>query len=376
MRLWLNVLWAAALVSAVPALAQSLIDEDFRGGELDWENWCPCQMDMEGEPVAFPADPEEPGDHVARIVVNEASLGGNKCRSGAPNFECRPPIVSGAAAMSVAAAFEVAPTANPPESLGPSLVRRPAAASLAAAAPVDPYCTDEKELRAHREKEEDECIQRQELRLAKRHGHAADDPHLYSLRFRMPATIADRTHSIRWVTAQWKQEPVSENYEELLGDEWGPSPFLAQRFDDGVLHVTVQDEHCRCKVASAPYPDGSNPVWTDGKAEYCESTQPDAPAGQKCPTDLQVKYGANPVLSTALGSWVEMSYRVEASRSRDAVISVYEGNRLIVEVTGKIGYEPSSKETSVTKFKIGHYRDYMPSEDAMEIDWVRVTPAP
>ena len=56
-------------------------------------------------------------------------------------------------------------------------------------------------------------------------------------------------------------------------------------------------------------------------------------------------------------------------------IEVYEGERFIVRVTGLIGYEPDAKETSMMKFKIGQYRDYMPSTDAMDIDWVRVAPA-
>ena len=57
----------------------------------------------------------------------------------------------------------------------------------------------------------------------------------------MPAVIQDTKNSVRWVIAQWKQEPVSPAYKD-------PSPVLAQRFDDGVLHVTVQDEDCRCRV--------------------------------------------------------------------------------------------------------------------------------
>ena len=44
---------------------------------------------------------------------------------------------------------------------------------------------------------------------------------------------------MRWVTAQWKQEPISARYDDEFKKGWGPSPFLAQRYDDGVLHVTV-----------------------------------------------------------------------------------------------------------------------------------------
>ena len=217
-------------------------------------------------------------------------------------------------------------------------------------------------------------MQRQELRLQDQHSHPADQPHLYSFRIRMPAIIEDRTNSIRWVTAQWKQEPISEAYQRQFGDTWAPSPFLAQRFDDGVLHVTVQDKHCRCKIASAPNPDGSNVVWADGRARYCASTKPDDTENSSCTPDLDLKYGSNPVLPIALGQWVEMRYRVQASRSGAAVIEVYVGDRFIVRVTGKIGYEPRPDERSKTKFKIGHYRDYVPFAHAMEIDWLRIEP--
>jgi hypothetical protein len=189
----------------------------------------------------------------------------------------------------------------------------------------------------------------------------------------MPAIIEDRTNSIRWVIAQWKQEPLSDSYERQFGKGEGPSPFLAQRFDDGVLHVTVQDQYCRCRVASAPKPDGSTDVWRDGPAQYCVWTKP-AGEGKLCQADLQVKYGAHPVLPSALGQWVEMSYRVEAGRSGRAVIEVYADGLFIVRVKGKIGYDSDSVKRSLTKFKIGHYRDYMPFVHAMEIDWLRVTP--
>jgi hypothetical protein len=110
---------------------------------------------------------------------------------------------------------------------------------------------------------------------------------------------------------------------------------------------------------SAPKPDGSTDVWRDGPAQYCVWTKP-AGEGKLCQADLQVKYGAHPVLPSALGQWVEMSYRVEADRSGRAVIEVYADGLFIVRVKGKIGYDSDSVKRSLTKFKIGHYRDYMP----------------
>jgi hypothetical protein len=375
-RLALLLLWALYL--SPPALAQT-VDDEFDGDSLNPKFWCDCQSDPKNGPIEFLADPSQGGEGILRITVNRDSVGGNKCRQYKPYRECPAPVRLAGLGLLGDSQQRSAAKPEMPEALGPSLVT-PMPPLFAVAPQRFSYCTDEVELRAHRSREEDECIQRQELRLRQDFEHSIDSPYLYAFRFRMPSQIEDRVHAIRWVTAQWKEEPISHGYADRFGDDWAPSPFLAQRFDDGVLYVTVQDENCRCKVASAPNPDGSNPVWTDGDARYCKSTKPGDGNEKSCQANLKVQYGEQPVLSTALGSWVEMRYRVQAGREKDAAgglpyIEVYEGDRFIVRVTGMIGYETDPKETSVTKFKIGQYRDYMPSTDAMDIDWVRVTPA-
>jgi hypothetical protein len=70
-----------------------------------------------------------------------------------------------------------------------------------------------------------------------------------------------------------------------------------------------------------------------------------------------------------------MQYRVQMSRSKAAASEIYANGRFIVRVTGKIGYEPAPGKISQTKFKIGHYRDYLPSVDTMDIDRVEVEPS-
>jgi hypothetical protein len=360
MRLFGLVLISAFMCNS-SVLAQSSFQDEFDAHNLNWEFWCACQINIKRAPILFPPDRDQMKDRVAAITVDDASLGGNVCRYGSPYFECKP----------TDSRFRHTDD-DLVEPLGPNQIHAPAVAFFSAST-KNPYCTDDVMRRAIAANEEGLCIQRQELRLQKRYRHSTDTPHLYSLRFRLPKKIEDRKNSIRWITAQWKQEPVSGHYQREFGNDWGPSPFLAQRFDNGVLHVTVQDEHCRCKVASAPYPNGSNPVWADGRAQYCESTKP-RHEGETCTPELYVKYGANPILSTGLGHWVELSYRVEANRLGPAVIEVHEGERFIVRVTGKIGYESDERKHSVTKFKLGHYRDYMPFVHAMEIDWLRVAP--
>lgn len=363
---FLFTLVAAALfvggLADLPAAAQSSVDDEFDEHDLNWRYWCPCQIDMKNAPVELAPNPDGRNDGIARITVNQTTLGGNVCHY---KSECRLP------ANSRPADYNPANESNEsgrPKASSPSVFRARDNEVL-----KNPYCTEGVMRRAIAAGQEDLCIQRQELRLQRPYQHEAGKPYVYSMRFRMPAQVEDRTNSIRWVIAQWKQEPLSDAYNSQFGKGAGPSPFLAQRFDDGVLHVTVQDVFCRCKVASAPNPDGSTDDWRDGPAQYCVWTKSPG-EGKPCRADLQVKYGASPILPSPLGRWVEMSYRVEAGRSGKAAIEVYADKRFIVRVTGKIGYEPNPQMPSLTKFKIGHYRDYMPFADVMDIDWLKVEP--
>jgi hypothetical protein len=384
-----QVMLAASLISlwSAGAFAQSTIKDDFRSGTLDWSLWCPCQMDMTNAPPTFSPNPDQAGDQFMSIVANEASLGGNVCRSASPHSECRPPAGTPAFTIFMSdigageSASEVPAIPDEPEALGPSFIRPPQFLSLDSTLGTltkrmveNRYCNDEVLQQVHAAGEEDECIQRQELRPQGLHAHSITRPYRYSIRFRMPRVIEDQRSSIRWVISQWKQEPISTAYERKFGERWGPSPFLAQRFDNGILHVTIQDEHCRCMVASAPLPNGSNLIWKNGPAQYCISTRPEDPPNFACVADLQVEYGPDPVLTSPRGQWVEMTYRVEAGRSGRAVIEVREGKRFIVRVTGKIGYAVDPGQDSQVKFKFGAYRDYMPFVHSMDVDWIDIEP--
>lgn len=368
MRCFALFLVSAFIVSTASFAAG--LSEEFPLPDLNGQQWCPCQINMSKAPLVLSPDPDEAGDGIAQITVDENSLGGNVCRNNAPEFECGAPINVFSAVPSDPAEIEELDTL---EFLGDSFIAAKRPEWLLPIMRANPYCTDEVLARAKAAGEEGECIQRQELRLQKKYVHTTDQPHLYSFRFRMPSNIEDKTNSIRWITAQWKQEPISETY-KALGEEWAPSPFLAQRFDDGVLHITVQDEHCRCMVASARLPDGSVLPWQNGTPQYCLSTEPGKREGQACTPDLKAEYGVDPILSSPIGRWVDLSYRVQAGRSGPAFIEISEGNRMVVRVTGKIGYEPKAGEESQTKFKIGQYRDYMPFVHTMDIDRFRLEP--
>jgi hypothetical protein len=348
-----------------PASAADKWSDDFSASQLDRGLWCPCQINMTRAPIAFLSDPDDPGNQYARITVDINSLGGNVCRKAAPDDECGSPASASSPSPDQPQAVEAR---DAPKLVVPRLIDQPKLVAVAATATNgDPYCDSAIVDKAIAAGEEGRCIQRQELRFQSRYIQPADVPFTYKLRFRMPDVIQDTKNSVRWVTAQWKEEPVSPAYSD-------PSPVLAQRFDDGVLHVTVQDGDCRCKVASAPMPDGS--IWPAraGVAHDCISTRP-GDDSMACTPDLTLDYGADPVLPSARGAWVDMQYRVEMSRSKPAVIEVYANGRFIVRVTGKIGYEPAPGKISQVKFKIGHYRDYLPSVDYMDIDRIEVEPS-
>ncbi len=91
MRLSFAVICLVATL-ATPAAAQDSLQDEF--SELDWNVWCPCLINMTKAPVGFLPDSEPQGDHFAQIVVDENSLGGNKCRRNPPHSECRNPAVA------------------------------------------------------------------------------------------------------------------------------------------------------------------------------------------------------------------------------------------------------------------------------------------
>lgn len=319
--------------------------DDFNGPKLDGQNWCTCQIDMKRLPVVISPQSENPSNGVAQITIDDKLIG---------DRDCKPPC---GVPRLLSYMWHILQFESPesPDRLGPSLL---SAAPKWQPEPVrqNPYC------------DAADCIQRQELRPV---GivQELDIPQDYSIRFRMPATVKDEKNSIRWVTSQWKAEPVNEKYTESA------SPFLAQRFDDGVLHVTMQDENCRCLIASAPLVSGDNYTWNNGNTRYCQSTLLADSAGKECASRMSVTYGDDPVLTPPKARWTEMRYRIQTKDGRPTAVEIYQDARFIVRVTGAFGYEPPSDAKQKVKFKIGQYRDFMPSTDIMEVDWVKIRSA-
>lgn len=193
------------LGSACGARTAELVS-DFDQGSLDEQVWNDCQIDK--PPLQFEQlkDPDGTVRQVLRVVVDPTT--GN-------NDTCKEPVTP----------FAVGQEAD--------VVAEPFGPSLVPASPLE-------ELGAVECKRGGSETQRNELRLQQKPElvHSQNGAHWYSMTFRADGNIPS-CGSARWILAQWKQE------------RHGLSPFLAQRFDNGVLHVTVQSDHCRCAVAKA-----------------------------------------------------------------------------------------------------------------------------
>ncbi len=369
-----QVIVASFLLIAQPASADApsveshILWEDFES--LRQDLWCPCQISLSGpSKLGFG---KENGTTFAHIPVLPTDIGGNKCIRAE---ECKLPL----AIVDTLSVFANVPELDeaeleepePPESLGPSVVIDPERPSVgqddihiqtphggaetdgpAAEKPYPdggPYCTPRlREIgKAKGEDVDTPCAQRQELRLTNDKVHSFDDALLYSIRFRMEQNVPDEKESVRWVTGQWKQEPAAQPGRETNDKDWGPSPFVAQRFDNGILHVTVQDKECRCLVASAPF--HGSPGWTE-TPKVCYSTTKGAKDRETCPADLKAEYGDNRFLTNSRGQWVTLKYLIKPGRNGTGIVKVFDGDRLVVTVRGSIGYDAPKGEKSFVKF--------------------------
>ena len=212
-------------------------------------------------------------------------------------------------------------------------------------------------------------IQRNELRLRNRYRHPIDEQYWYGLSFHVDGDIPSKG-STRWVIGQWKHTN-------------GPSPILAQRFDNGVFYISVQDGHCRCRIAKAggdpnlkAAPSSTNPLlckWAPDKKT--KSQGGDLKEGDDCATDLTISRGEGFVLPDPKADWVNMIYSIRGGRDGNGKIDIYANGRFVARVTGPIGYD--NWRGQKVKFKIGMYRDFLPGTARLHLDrfWFGRDPA-
>lgn len=221
-----------------------------------------------------------------------------------------------------------------------------------------------------------------ELRIAnKKRCHFGQDI-WYSFSFHITGDFP-RTGSTRWVIGQWKEETDG-------------SPFLVQRFDNGVFHITIQRNEDRVLIATAKGDIDAKSIFLSqkfkNKLKEKSLLTPTAPqfaaaikdfgpqalnlkAYKKAITDQDLKQfpfiadpksfskieglkfdiSDQPFLPNPSNGWVHMRYRIRGDRKGNGLIEVWANNVKITRVTGKIGNDKFDGPTQY--FKIGHYRD-------------------
>lgn len=205
------------------------------------------------------------------------------------------------------------------------------------------------------EEEDSDCngrCQRNEIRIANRLRLRFGEEAWYGFSFKIAGEISEHG-STRWVIGQWKQES-------------GGSPFLAQRYDNGVFHVTVQDNDCRIIVAEANgHADSAHAhranVGYSALAFLSDSHFYD------CDSDVRIEHGEEPpILPDPHEQWVDMLYRVRGGRNGQGLIEIWANGTFIARVQGSIGYDDAKGPTQY--FKIGHYRDPIAAATTLYFD--------
>ncbi|MGH6816322.1 MAG: hypothetical protein ACREC6_11520, partial [Hyphomicrobiaceae bacterium] len=214
--------------------------------------------------------------------------------------------------------------------------------------------------------------------------HPIDQPHWYSMMFKVEGDDGDKIPtcgSVRWVIAQWKYKTIPKDQSS--------SPFLAARFDNGILHVTIQDGFCRCMIAKAEGdPDRKQALSpalpiilaSQGPSDQLHPVRPLAcriakwgPENDRpCIPDHLKLYALSaetiPSLPDPKIGWVQMTYRIRSGGAAGSRIDIYANGRFIVRAEGNIGHGVPLANT--VKFKFGHYRDKIPNKAKMSVDEV------
>ncbi|MGH6814642.1 MAG: hypothetical protein ACREC6_02965 [Hyphomicrobiaceae bacterium] len=331
--------WAVILLaSTVPAAAAGMVDR-FDAGPLDDKLWNDCQVD--------------------KALL---SFGSEKGRAFLVNRIDR---VREDVDMCPAALVAERETDAP---LGPSLIASFGRVVLAEA-PAEKCPQPERRSGAI-------IVQRNELRFRKReHSHALEAPHWYSIAFKVEGDGGDTIPvcgSVRWVIAQWKYKDIPPGIDD--------SPFLAARFDNGVLHITVQDGFCRCMIAKTEGdPDRVSPPFAAASAMgglhpvrplVCKRSMTGPDEGKPCePAHLRL-FSSSPIgiplLPDPRTDWVRLTYHLRVGGAAGALIDIYANGRFIVRAEGRIDDGVPSPNT--VKFKFGHYRDKIPIKAKMSVD--------
>jgi hypothetical protein len=159
----------------------------------------------------------------------------------------------------------------------------------------------------------------------------------------------------RWQIGGWKQESDG-------------SPFLAQRFDNGIFHVTLESGNSRVLVATSEGEAKSffAQLRNDILSRFAYVSDPARYDGGD---DITMEYGLDPILPDPRRDWVDMVYRVKGGLDHDGLVEVYANGRFIARATGTIGVFGAEDPTQY--FRFGHNRAPMPGTSTIHIDRFR-----
>jgi Polysaccharide lyase len=244
----------------------------------------------------------------------------------------------------------------------------------------------------------------QRLELRERQRRNFGDDVWYAFSFRVDGAFPTSAVESRWVLAQWKEETDA-------------SPFVAQRFDNGVLHVTVEDNGKRQLIASSRVGperiaafhrtvnalgsartrqlsgqvrglmsrEARKPLETKQWERIDKQLAPDQAADavqvlrEFAFVDEAQRYagtnrvviepGPQPILPDPTGQWVDMRYRIRGDANGQARVEVWANSALVVTATGHIGHKVQAGPTQY--FKFGHYRYPQPGTVHLRFDEYR-----
>lgn len=159
----------------------------------------------------------------------------------------------------------------------------------------------------------------------------------------------------RWQIGGWKQETDG-------------SPFLAQRYDNGIFHVTLESGSSRVLVATSAGEAKSffDELRKDILSRFAFVSEASKYDGRD---DVSIEYGPDPILPDPRLGWVDMVYRVKGGLAHDGIVEIWANGRFIARATGTIGVFDAKDPTQY--FRFGHNRAPMPGTATIRLDRFR-----
>jgi hypothetical protein len=176
----------------------------------------------------------------------------------------------------------------------------------------------------------------------------------YAFSFRIDGK-GSLTGDQRWQIGGWKQESDG-------------SPFVAQRFDNGVFHITLESLEIRVLLATSEgHASGFLEAVRSGIiTQFGFLTETALYTGQ---SDVAIEYGENPILPDPRKGWVDMIYHIKGGLSGTGLVEVFANGKFIARAKGTIGLKDVGGPFQY--LKLGHNRAPLPGTATIYYDRFR-----